>query len=113
MRRADALLLMFNADRTIAIPGKTFEYLAAARPILALVPKDGAAANLLHSTSMATIVDPRDGREAIAAAVAGLFQSWQSGETRAPVISQGDFDCYETAVLVQSLAHLLDAVSKG
>ncbi|MFC2023145.1 glycosyltransferase [Chloroflexota bacterium] len=113
MRRADALLLFLPADRMLAIPGKTFEYLAAGRPILALVPEGGATANLLHSSSMATIVDPRAGREAIASAVAGLFRSWQSGDTGAPVVSEGGFDCYEAAVLAQSLAQRLDVVLKA
>jgi glycosyltransferase involved in cell wall biosynthesis len=113
MRRADALLLIRNADRMLAIPGKTFEYLAAGRPILALVPEGGATASLLHASRMATIVDPREGKEAIGAAVVGLLRSWQSGETEGvPVSSEGDSDQYEADVLARSLAQRLDAVSK-
>jgi glycosyltransferase involved in cell wall biosynthesis len=114
MRRANALLLIRATDRMLAVPGKTFEYLAAGRPILALVPEGGATADLLRTSRMATIVDPRKGKEAIVAALVGLLSSWQSGETvDASVLSEGDSDCYEAAALAGSLAQRLDAVAKA
>jgi glycosyltransferase involved in cell wall biosynthesis len=114
MRRADALLLIRDADRMLAIPGKTFEYLAAGRPILALVPEGGATANLLQANRLATIVDPRKGKEAIGATIVGLLRSWQRGGTAgAPMVSEGDSDRYEAAVLAQYLAQRLDAVSEA
>ena len=42
------------------LSGKVFEYIAAGRPILALVPPDGAAAQLVRDTGMGEVVDPED-----------------------------------------------------
>ena len=47
---------------------KIFEYLAAGRPILAAVPGDGAAAELLRETG-AGVVAPPDDVDAIATAL--------------------------------------------
>jgi glycosyltransferase involved in cell wall biosynthesis len=111
MRKADALLLIRDPGRTIAIPGKTFEYMAAHRPILALTSKNGATASLLQSCRMATIVDPREGREVIAEALIKICQLWKNRELDNPAIYQGDFHRYEAAALTRSLAHLLDRIS--
>jgi hypothetical protein len=44
------------------LSGKVFEYLAAERPILAAVPPDGAAADLIRETG-AGVVAAADDRE--------------------------------------------------
>src|SRR6185369_15493177 len=66
-RDSEALLLLIpEADgrgRGV-LSGKVFEYLAAERPILAVVPPDGAAAALLRETG-AGVVAPPDDVEAI------------------------------------------------
>lgn len=57
------LLLILEQSRPrmeCAIPGKTFEYLAAHKPILALVPPDGEAANLIRETGAGVVVAPKD-----------------------------------------------------
>ncbi len=41
------------------LSGKVFEYLAAERPILAVVPPDGAAAKLLRDTGAGVVVGAR------------------------------------------------------
>ena len=62
-RDSEALLLLIpEADgrgRGV-LSGKVFEYLAAGRPILALVPPDGAAAELLRATGAGVVVAPDD-----------------------------------------------------
>jgi glycosyltransferase involved in cell wall biosynthesis len=42
------------------LSGKVFEYLAAGRPILAVVPPDGAAAELVRETGAGVVVAPDD-----------------------------------------------------
>ena len=42
------------------LSGKVFEYLAAGRPILAAVPPDGAAADLIRETGAGVVVAPDD-----------------------------------------------------
>jgi glycosyltransferase involved in cell wall biosynthesis len=62
---------------------KIFEYLAAGRPILAAVPPDGEAAELIRETGAGVVVAPDD-VDGIAAALTDLEQRWRQG-TLAPV----------------------------
>jgi len=62
-RDSEALLLLVpeaeGRGRGV-LSGKVFEYLAAGRPILALVPPDGAAAKLIRETGAGVVVAPDD-----------------------------------------------------
>jgi glycosyltransferase involved in cell wall biosynthesis len=81
MKAADALLLLIpRADGlgTSVLSGKLFEYLAAERPVLALVPPEGIAADLLRSTGFARIADPDD-VDAIRAQLEDLVEAWRAG----------------------------------
>jgi glycosyltransferase involved in cell wall biosynthesis len=60
------------------LSGKVFEYLAAERPILALVPPDGAAAELIRNANAGVVVAPED-VEGIAAALRDLYGRWREG----------------------------------
>jgi glycosyltransferase involved in cell wall biosynthesis len=81
MKEADALLLLIptaNGLGNTVLSGKIFEYLAAERPVVGLVPPDGAAAELLRQTGFAWIADPDDVAE-ISSALADLGDTWRSG----------------------------------
>ena len=60
------------------LSGKVFEYLAAGRPILAVVPPDGAAADLIRETGAGVVVAPDD-VEGIREALAGLHARFLDG----------------------------------
>ena len=81
-RDSEALLLLIpeagGRGRGV-LSGKVFEYLAAERPILAVVPPDGAAAELIRETG-AGVVAPPDDVPAIREALEGLHARWQAGE---------------------------------
>ena len=80
-RSSEALLLLIpdagGRGRGI-LSGKVFEYLAAQRPILALVPPDGAAAKLIGDARAGVVVAPDD-VEAIRAALVELHGQWRLG----------------------------------
>jgi glycosyltransferase involved in cell wall biosynthesis len=62
-RSADALLLLIphnNGRGDTVVSGKVFEYLAARRPVLAAVPPNGAAADLVRSAGAGEVVDSDD-----------------------------------------------------
>ena len=59
------------------LSGKVFEYIAAQRPILALVPPDGAAADLIRETG-AGVVAPPDDVDAIRDALVELDRRFRS-----------------------------------
>jgi glycosyltransferase involved in cell wall biosynthesis len=60
------------------LSGKVFEYLAAERPILAVVPPDGAAAELIRAAGAGLVVAPED-VDGIAAALNELHAAWRAG----------------------------------
>ena len=60
MKGAGALALISGGDRTEQ-PGKVFEYLAADRPILAIIPEDGASSEAIRaSVGGGYFADPED-----------------------------------------------------
>jgi glycosyltransferase involved in cell wall biosynthesis len=80
-RDSEALLLLIPdaAGRGKGVlSGKVFEYLAAEWPILALVPPDGAAAELIREAGAGVVVAPED-VDGIASALARLEGEWREG----------------------------------
>ena len=59
------------------LSGKVFEYIAARRPILAAVPPDGAAAELIRETGAGVVVAPDD-VEGLSAALVDLDRRFRS-----------------------------------
>jgi glycosyltransferase involved in cell wall biosynthesis len=80
-RDSEALLLLIpeagGRGRGV-LSGKVFEYLAAERPILAAVPPDGAAAELIRETGAGVVVPPDD-PAAIRQALEDLHSRWRAG----------------------------------
>jgi glycosyltransferase involved in cell wall biosynthesis len=74
--RAD-LLLILAENLTIQIPAKTYEYLRAGRPILALT-SEGALADIVRRTNAGWVADPVDGA-GVAAAVHDAYRRWSDG----------------------------------
>jgi glycosyltransferase involved in cell wall biosynthesis len=60
------------------LSGKVFEYLASGRPILAAVPADGAAADLIRETGAGVVAAPDD-VEALKEALHGLHARFAGG----------------------------------
>src|SRR6478609_11462433 len=89
-RESDVLLLLIpEADgrgRGV-LSGKVFEYIAAERPILALVPPDGAAAKLLRESGAGVVVAPED-VDGIARELAALRDRWRAGALETPSLSR-------------------------
>jgi glycosyltransferase involved in cell wall biosynthesis len=80
-RDSDALLLLIpeaGGRGRAVLSAKVFEYLAAERPILAAVPPDGAAAELIRETGTGVVVPPDD-VEALREALVRLEGDWRSG----------------------------------
>jgi glycosyltransferase involved in cell wall biosynthesis len=99
------LLLEQDSDRgRLVLPGKAFEYLRAGRPILAVVPRGGAAARFVRETGAGIAVDPANPRE-IADGLARLLDGEvESRQTDASAAR------YERRVLTAELARLFDVV---
>ncbi len=109
--RADALFLPLHGlppgRRSLIVPGKTYEYLAAGRPILGCLP-EGDARDLVEASGVGFCADPCD-HLAIADALATLFESHEDGRhgsaTPAPWIER-----YSRKHQTEQLASFLDRV---
>ena len=88
------------------LSGKVFEYLAAERPILAAVPPDGAAADLIRDTG-AGIVAPPDDVEALKEALAELVGRFGNGGLPATEIPEETRHSLSRRARAEELAELV------
>jgi glycosyltransferase involved in cell wall biosynthesis len=104
---ANLLLLPDAAGRGKVVPsGKIFEYLAAERPILAAVPTDGAAAELIRETGAGIVVAPDDER-GLREALLGLHARWRAGKLTNGYLSEEQRTRLSRKSRVAELADLL------
>jgi glycosyltransferase involved in cell wall biosynthesis len=112
LQSADLLFLPMHdlpeGRRARIVPGKTYEYLAARRPILAAVP-DGDVRELLNEAGNAFVVRPKDVDE-MAQVIAEQADRALAGE-RPPEPSEDVLSRYERRELTARLAEVFDRVS--
>ncbi len=108
-RDSEALLLLIpDADgrgRGV-LSGKVFEYLAAERPILALVPPDGAAAELIRATGGGVVVAPDD-VDGIERELVDMRDRWRAGELDGSPLDEEWRERLDRRTRVQELADLM------
>lgn len=108
-RESDLLLLLIpeagGRGRGV-LSGKVFEYIAAERPILAVVPPDGAAAQLVRDANVGIVVAPED-VDAMRDALVDLHSRWRSGKLDGTPLSQEWRDRLSRGARVEELADLL------
>jgi glycosyltransferase involved in cell wall biosynthesis len=112
-RDSEALLLLIpesgGRGRGV-LTGKIFEYLAAERPILAVVPADGAAAHLVRDTGAGVVVAPDD-VEAMHGALLDLHRRWREGSLDGTPLSAEWRARLARGGRVEELADLLRSVA--
>lgn len=112
-RDSEALLLLIpdagGRGRGV-LSGKVFEYLAAERPILAVVPPDGAAAELIRDSGAGLVVAPED-VEGMTAALRDLHDRWRAGTLEATGLSEDWRTKVSRRTRVEELARLLERVA--
>src|SRR6266536_2665740 len=112
-RDSDALLLLIPeaAGRGRGVlSGKVFEYLAAERPVLAVVPPDGAAAELIEETGAGVVAAPDD-VAALRGALEQLHASWRAGKLDGTPLSEDDRERLGRGARVEELAELLRSLT--
>ncbi len=107
--QSNALLLVIPNQRGAqAFTGKIFEYIASGKPIVAMIPHDSVAAELILRTKTGWVV-PTDDISAIKSVLLELYKRWKSGnlyiEPDNEIIKQ-----YERHHLSHNLAKILDEV---
>jgi len=112
-RDSEALLLLIpdaSGRGKGVLSGKVFEYLAVERPILALVPPDGAAADLIRETGAGTVVAPED-VDGIRGALEDLHERFESGGLPDVVLSEDVREGLSRRARVEEMASLLQEVA--
>jgi glycosyltransferase involved in cell wall biosynthesis len=108
-RNSDALLLLIpeaGGRGKGVLSGKVFEYLAAERPILAAVPSDGAAAELIRETGAGLVADPDD-VAALKGALTELHARWASGTLNGTPLAPEDRERLGRGARIEELADVL------
>jgi glycosyltransferase involved in cell wall biosynthesis len=112
-RDSDVLLLLIpdagGRGRGV-LSGKVFEYLAAERPVLASVPEDGAAAQLIRDTGAGVVAGPED-VPAIRDALVSMHAQWREGKLDGTPLSPQWRDKLSRASRVEELAELLESLT--
>jgi glycosyltransferase involved in cell wall biosynthesis len=112
-RDSDALLLLIpdagGRGRGV-LSGKVFEYLAAERPVLAVVPPDGAAAQLVRETGAGVVAGPDD-VPGIRDALLELHSRWRDGGLNGTPLTPEWRDKLSRASRVEELAELLESLA--
>jgi glycosyltransferase involved in cell wall biosynthesis len=111
---ADALLLLLNRDAPRRIPAKTFEYLYAGAPVLALVAPGGATARVIERSGAGSAADPSD-RASVHALLENLANARPESpeereRSRAARRLHPEITKFERRHLARELAGILDAI---
>jgi glycosyltransferase involved in cell wall biosynthesis len=112
-RDSEALLLLLPeaGGRGRTVPsGKIFEYLAAERPILAAVPPQGVAADLVRRAGAGVVVAPDDSH-GLSDALAGLEARWRAGALDGSPLSPELRESLSRRTRSRELADLLRSVA--
>jgi glycosyltransferase involved in cell wall biosynthesis len=112
-RDSDALLLLIpdagGRGRGV-LSGQVFEDLAAERPVLAVVPPDGAAAELVRETGAGLVAGPDD-VPGIRDALLELHARWRDGGLNGTPLTPEWRDKLSRASRVEELAELLESLA--
>ncbi len=81
MVQADVLLLFIPSGKNTesVLTGKIFDYLFTGKPVLAIIPPDGAAAELLRNAGTGFIADYQD-TAGISAMICDIYGIWCKGQ---------------------------------
>ena len=112
-RDSDALLLLIpeaGGRGKGVLSGKVFEYLAAERPILAAVPPDGAAAELIRETGAGVVAAPDD-VDALRDALAELHRRFTNGGLADVQLSPAWRESVARSTRVEETAELLRSLA--
>ena len=114
MVNAQVLLLLITIEGSKGeriLTGKLFEYLASRKPIIALVPENGLAANVIKSLNAGTVVSPRDVQR-VKKVIASYFDQWMEEKLSEATDVTSNITLYNRKVLTGKLARIFDKLTQ-
>ncbi len=110
MRSAHLLLIALRSDQTQLVPGKTYEYMAIKRPVLALVP--AAAREVIAATGIGCGLDPSD-QPAIRSALRQILVDYARFVREHFQPDSEAINGFSRVALAGKLATILDGIVQG
>jgi len=112
MQSADALILLqtIEGEGSDVVSGKAYEYLAARKPILGIVPEDGGDAWLMRTTR-AGVITGVDDTKRVAQGFLHYWRLWKENKL-ATAVSDCDISRFSRRNLTQDLAELFGQILK-
>ncbi len=109
-RKSQVLLIVVNdyPSAKEMIPGKTFEYLQANRPIIGFAPEDGDLAEILANTKSGIAIDFSNTQLA-KKAISDLYKKYKSGNLE---LSSEGVEDFHRKKLTEKLSNIIKAVIK-
>ena len=114
MVNSQALLLLITVENSKGegiLTGKLFEYLASRRPIIAIAPENGLAANIIKSLNAGTVISPRKVQR-IKKAIADFYEQWTEGKISTTPDNTGNITRYSRKVLTHKLAKIFEKLTQ-
>jgi glycosyltransferase involved in cell wall biosynthesis len=110
LARVDILVVLLAGNYPHVVPQKLYNYLALKKPILAVVPPDGRAAQIIKETKSGIVVSPNDS-DAIAEHLLELHKSWEKGSMEINIDKEKLAE-YRRDLLTKKLATIFDRYMK-
>jgi len=98
-------LVLDDRDKRSAftVGGKVYEYLALKKPILALVPEDGEAADLIRKTRSGAVISPQKTEQ-----IAETLHQWSKGNL--PELAFDSLDSYRRSLQAETFVRFFERV---
>lgn len=109
MRSSDALVLLMPRGDERVVYAKLFEYMAAGRPILGVMPPDAEVAELLRESGNAWLADVGN-EEAVVRCLSAMYKEWSEGGRVTGGPQRSFVEVFERKRLSARLAEVLEAV---
>jgi glycosyltransferase involved in cell wall biosynthesis len=110
---ADVLLALLEADAgAFSVPSKVLSYLCAGRPLLAAIPSDNLAAQVIRRSGAGFVVEPGD-REALIAEAVGMLGDSALREELGGRARQYAEENFDIGVVADRFEPILDPLARA